>query len=100
MRQDEIELTVKDEVERAVASFQMRVEKIEERFPDATEIDKIASINDAVLATKIETIQRQIEKIEKRLDDDLVTKWQVALIVFAILSAVGGVVALVNFIQR
>ncbi|SRR6266487_5246478 len=75
------------EVEGAVKAVQERLERIEQRFPEEATLDKIASINDAILATKIERLEKSIENLESRL----LTKWDVATIVFAVLAAVGGI---------
>jgi hypothetical protein len=87
--------TVRDEVDRSVDAFRRRLESIEERFPDTDVVDKIANVNDAILATKLEELQRAVERLEKRLNDEKVSKWDVATIVFTILAALGGLVGAV-----
>jgi hypothetical protein len=63
-------------------------------------LEKIASINDAILATKIE----QLEKSLGLLDSRMVTKWDVATIVFAVIGAIGviagAIFAVANFVLK
>jgi hypothetical protein len=91
---------IRKEVQDAVTAFQERLERIEQRFPDESTIDKIASINDAILATKVEQLQKALEQLEPRL----LTKWDVATIVFAVLAAIGGlagvIFAVANFVLK
>jgi hypothetical protein len=91
---------VKDAVNRAVSTFTERLERIEQRFPEESTIDKIASINDAILATKVEQLQTLLEQLEDRI----LTKWDVATIVFMVIAAVGGlagvIFAVANFVLK
>lgn len=84
------------EIERRVEVIKDRIENIETRFPDVATLDKVASINDAILATKIDALSADV----RRLQDNLLSKWDVATVVFAILGAlgviVGAVVGIVN----
>ena len=65
-----------------------RLEAIENRFPDDATIDKIASINDALFAQRIEQLSTRIEKLEEKL----LTKWDVALIVSIVAAGIFTVV--------
>ncbi|MGH3695052.1 MAG: hypothetical protein ACRDRX_13875 [Pseudonocardiaceae bacterium] len=89
-----VEAEVQDHIDRAVASLRSRLEDIEQRFPDKSEIDKIASVNDAIMATRIEALQESVKRLQKQVDDQL-TKWDVATIVFAVLGTLGVIVGLV-----
>jgi uncharacterized coiled-coil protein SlyX len=90
---------VDKEVETAVTAFSARLERIEQRFPDTATIDKIASINDAVFATKIEQLQKSLEQIDAKV----LSKWDVATIVFAVIGAVGviagAIFTVANFLK-
>jgi hypothetical protein len=82
---------VKQEVDSAVNVIRERLERVEQRFPEESTLEKIASINDAILATKIERLEKSIENLESTL----VTKWDVATIVFAVFGAISGVAGVI-----
>lgn len=75
-------------VEDKMTEVRGRLEAIEKRFPNDATIDKIASINDALFAQRIEQLSTQIEKIEEKL----LTKWDVALIVSIVAAGIFAVV--------
>jgi hypothetical protein len=83
------------ETQRAVMALNERLRAIEDRFPDSNLIDKLSSVNDAIMATKLEELQRSFERLEKRLDAEKVSKWDVATIVFTILGSLGAIVGLI-----
>jgi hypothetical protein len=89
-----------DANEEAVTALHKRLERVEQRFPEEATLEKIASINDAILATKIE----QLEKSLGLLDSRMVTKWDVATIVFAVIGAIGviagAIFAVANFVLK
>ena len=68
---------VKKEIEEKFTELRKRIEEIENRFPKKSTVEKITSINDAVLATKLETLADSISKIENKMP----TKWDIAKIV-------------------
>ena len=68
-----------------------RIEGIEKRFPAESKLDKIASVNDAILATNIENLSDSIKKIE----DKMLTKWDIVKITFEILLVLGGIIGLI-----
>lgn len=76
------------EVEDKMTEVRGRLEAIERRFPDDATIDKIASINDALFAQRIEQLSTRIEKLEEKL----LTKWDVALIVSIVAAGIFAVV--------
>lgn len=67
-----------------------RVENIERRFPDESKIEKIASINDALLSERIDQLKEQFD----RLDGKLLTKWDIAVIVSTIIGGISAIVAM------
>lgn len=91
---------IREEVQGAVTAFQERLERIEQRFPEEATLEKIASINDAILATKLEYLDKSLKEIESRF----LTKWDVATIVFAVIGGIGvaaGVIFTVaNFVLK
>jgi hypothetical protein len=99
-RQSASKEEIREEVRSAVISLQDRLERIEQRFPEEATLEKITSINDAILATKVEQLQKSIEQIESII----LTKWDVATIVFAVFAAIGGVAgvifAVANFVLK
>ncbi|MFX0141398.1 MAG: hypothetical protein ACFFDN_47610 [Candidatus Hodarchaeota archaeon] len=94
------EAEVEDKVKKQLDEIKNRVEQIEKRFPEESTLEKIASVNDAILGTTVETLSESIKRIEEKL----LTKWDVAKIVFQILSGLGiliGIVfAIINFILK
>jgi hypothetical protein len=79
-------------VEAKQSALQQRLEEIENRFPREATLEKIASVNDAILATNLESIVETV----KRLEDKVLTRWDVAKVVFEILAAVGVLVGIVS----
>ena len=82
---------IEKEVRQKVDELKMRIEEIEKRFPSDSTIDKISSVNDAILATNIESLADSIKKIEEKI----LTKWDVAIIVFQVIAALGIIFGIV-----
>lgn len=78
------------ETDAIIEDLKERISEIENRLPGQETVDKIASINDAILATQIESLSETVKKIE----DKLLSRWDVAKIVFQILAAVGALVGI------
>jgi hypothetical protein len=81
---------IQKEIDVKVNALRKRIEEIEKRFPNQDKIDKIASVNDAILATQIESLTETVKKLEEKV----LTKWDVAKIVFQIIAALSGLVGL------
>jgi membrane protein YqaA with SNARE-associated domain len=81
---------VQQEVNASTESLKQRIEQIEQRLPDRNVVDKIASVNEAVLATHVELLQEAV----KRLEEKMLSKWDVAAVVFTVIAALGGLVGL------
>ena len=75
---------MRKEIEDQMAEVTQRIKKIEDRFPEEARIEKIASINDALLSERIDQLSKQIQGVESRI----LTKWDVALTVSAILTGI------------
>ena len=73
-----------------MAGVKKRIKKIEDRFPEESQIEKIASINDALLAERIEQLSKQVQSIEARI----LSKWDVALTVGVIISGIIAVIVM------
>ncbi|MCK4501225.1 hypothetical protein KAU11_12060 [Candidatus Babeliales bacterium] len=82
--------SIKREVEDRTTVLKERLENIEKKFPEESTLEKVASVNDAILGTKIEELQRSIERIESKL----FSKWDIAKIVFTIIGSLGALVGL------
>ena len=82
---------VEGEVDRKVDELKKRVEEIEKRFPKEATLEKIASVNDAILSTNLEALSESIKRIEERM----LTKWDVVKILFQILAALGVLTTLI-----
>jgi len=86
-----VEKQINEEVSQHTAALRKRLEAIEKRFPEKDSIDKIASVNDAILATRMEAIEESIRRIEK----SLISRWDVAKIVFAIIGVLGVISSII-----
>jgi hypothetical protein len=88
---------IQKEIDTRVESLKERIEEIENRFPEQSTIDKIASVNDAILATQIENLEKTLKKLEEKL----LTRWDVVKIVFQIIAAlsalIGVILALITY---
>ena len=87
---------VEQEVERRVAVLKDRIARIEARFPDDAVIDKVASVNDAIFATSLEALAESVRRIEEKM----LSKWDVAKIVFIIIGALGALLGVALAILR
>ncbi|WP_430433797.1 hypothetical protein [Methyloversatilis sp.] len=79
---------VATEVDERMKGLKERLQAIENRFPDEASIDKIASINDALFAQRIDQLSERLDKIEEKI----LSKWDVATIVSIIASGIFAVV--------
>jgi len=79
---------IRSEVESRLNEIKGRIQAIEERFPDKSSIDKIASINDALFAERIEQLGARLEKLEAKQ----LTKWDVAITVSMVVAGIFAVV--------
>jgi len=88
------------EIQRQMAEVTDRVKRIEDRFPPEAQIEKVASINDALLAERIDQLSKQIQAIESRI----LSKWDVALTASAIITGlmviVGATYAVLKTLGR
>ena len=75
---------MQQEIEMQMGEVKKRIEKIENRFPEEAQIEKIASINDALLSERIDQLSKQVQAIESRI----LTKWDVALTVSAVVTGI------------
>lgn len=82
---------IESQANEKVDELKKRIEAIEKRFPQEATLEKIASVNDAIMATQLEAMSDST----KTLQDKMLTKWDVAKIVFAILSALGILTGLI-----
>jgi CHAD domain-containing protein len=87
----ETKADIQKQVDESVSELKKRIEAIEARFPQEATLEKISSINDAILATQLEAISNSIKTIQ----DNMLTKWDVVKIVFTILLALGGIAAII-----
>lgn len=79
---------IKAEVDKAVTELMGRLESIEARFPNNSSIDKIASINDALFAERIEQLSNRLSLLEQKQ----LTKWDVAITVSTVVAGICTVV--------
>ncbi|TXT37279.1 MAG: Uncharacterized protein FD135_3725 [Comamonadaceae bacterium] len=82
------EIQLKLELDERITEVRERLESIEKRLPSDATIDKISSINDALFAQLIEQLSTRLDKLE----DKLLTKWDVAQIVSVVVAGIFTVV--------
>ncbi len=89
---------IKQEVKKELEEFSGRLENIENRFPEGSQLEKISSINDAILSERIEQLSKQLSALENKV----LSRWDVAVTVSMIIGGVFTVVAatygVINFI--
>ena len=68
-----------------------RIETIERRLPKEATLDKLESVIDAILATQIEALTQSVNDIKK----NMLTKWDLAKVVFTILGALGVMIGII-----
>jgi hypothetical protein len=85
----QVEYLAEDEIQKIVEEkvnhLNGRIEEIEQRFPSQDTVEKIASVNDAILATQIENLTEKVNALEK----SKISKWDVAIVVFQIIATLG-----------
>lgn len=62
-----------------------RVSALEDRFPLESEIDKYATVNDALLDSGLTHLRERVVRIEVQM----LTRWDVAVVVFSVIAAIG-----------
>jgi len=82
---------IKEQANAIVDELKKRIEAIEARFPQEATLEKMSSINDALLAKQLENVGDSVKAIQEKM----LTKWDVAKIVFAIFGALGGIIAII-----
>ena len=82
---------IEEQINAKVGELKKRIEAIEARFPQEAMLEKIASVNDAIMATRLEAMSDSIKVIHDRM----LTKWDVAKTVFTILSILGVLIGLI-----
>jgi hypothetical protein len=87
---------IEQEVENQVTALRQTVARIQARLPEETTLDKIASINDAILATRLEAVEGSV----KDLKDTALTRWDVAVTLFGVAGAIGTVLGILAAIVK
>lgn len=87
---------VQKEIDKQLSEVQERLSKIETRFPEEAKLEKIASINDALLSERIDQLAKQVENLEKKI----LSKWDVALTVSTIIAGITFVVGATYAIMK
>ena len=94
------EIDIEAEVNSRIEEINKKIETIEARLPKKATLDKLASVNDAILATQIEALTESVNDLKK----NMLTKWDVAKVVFAIIGALGVIsgiiIGILNVIQQ
>ena len=58
---------LKQQVEDDVTELKDRLKRVESRLPSEGSLDKLASVNDAILATKLEWLEASLARLEHKL---------------------------------
>jgi hypothetical protein len=87
---------IREEVRKEVMALEERLDRVEQRFPEEATLEKIASINDAILATKVEQLEKSVAELESRL----LTKWDVAAIISAVVGLAGVIFSVANAVLK
>lgn len=66
---------IEAKIAEKLTEIKERVEQIESRFPKEATIDKIAFVNDALLATQIESLTEAVTRIEQKILTKLYLKY-------------------------
>lgn len=94
------EIEMEAEVNSRIQEINRRILTIEARLPKEATLDKLESVNDAILATQIEALTELVSDLKK----NMLTKWDVAKVVFTILGALGVIsgiiIGILNVIQQ
>lgn len=94
------EAEAKAEIVEDLNSFADRLKCIEERFPEEAKLEKISSINDALLSERIDQLTEQV----KALKGKALSKWNVAVITSSIIAGIfavsGATYGVISFIQQ
>lgn len=76
---------VQEEVKAQLTEVHGRIKEIENRFPDKSTLEKIASINDGLLSERIDQLAKQVDRLEK----ERLSRWDVLTVVGYI---IGGII--------
>jgi hypothetical protein len=90
------EKEIQDLIEKRTEDIRSKIEQIETRLPNEAILDKLSSVNDAILATHIEELRASL----RRLEDRTMTPRGVAGIVSLILGSLGGLLMLALKVLR
>ena len=82
---------IQGKIDESIVTLNERIENIEKRFPEQDTVDKIASVNEAVLGTKIDNLTLTIQKLEEKL----LSRWDVVKIVFQIIAALSALIGII-----
>lgn len=92
------------------AKLDARIADLEKRLPAEATLEKVASVNDAILATKLESLDESLKQLREQslkelegLSNSMLGRWDVAVVVFAILAAISGILGaifgIINFVS-
>jgi hypothetical protein len=67
----------------SIDDLEKRISAVEALFPPSSEIDKYATVNDALLDSGLSHLRARVIAIEAQM----LTRWEIAIVVFSILAA-------------
>ena len=93
---DDEESGRKEVLETEIRLLSTRLDKLEGRFPNEATLEKYASVNDAILATRHEELARRMA----RLESEAMTPGKVILLLSTVLAVLFGMMAALPFILQ
>ena len=84
-------LELETKISSKIDELGKRIQEIEKRFPKNSTLEKISSVNDAIMATNIEALSESVKRIESKI----LTKWDIVKIVFEIIAVLGVLIGIV-----
>ena len=78
----------RQEFDSQLDEVRTRLAEVESRFPKEAKLEKVTSMNDALLSERIDQLAKQVEALEKRI----LSKWDIALTVSTIIVGIAFVV--------
>lgn len=93
LSRESITVPSQSDIDEQLAPLRERLAEIERRFPGEATLEKVASVNDAILATSLENLAASVARLEK----SALTKWDVVTVNFMVLAALATLATIAGF---
>lgn len=84
-------LEIENKISSKIDQLSKRIQEIEKRFPKNSTLEKISSINDAVMATNVESLSESVKRIESKI----LTNWDIVKILFEIIAVLSVLMCII-----